>query len=336
MRGLAVSEREVRCAPGFAIQEFEVRKLIRWATLAVALGALAACGGGGGGGDGPEIEEQLAPAEASPTAATADVNVGNYAAEGEKLAPVVLNAAAGAQTIEGAFALGGGPANATVHGLVQRVLEQVRQVTTYREQAQKVDEETVQCDSGSVEVTYEYDDPNFITVGDKFTFVSNGCVIDGTPLTGAYSARFTRITADYDFALRLAFVNLSDGLVTLHGWADASVIFATTSVTYRGLTTTAEGVKSQWFHTVTAHNAGANLTLEGYVKLNGIAYFFDQITPFTVNTLSGYPTAGVLRVVDAQGDSLEVTALTDRFRFSFYEAGSDTPVGPTELLHTDL
>ena len=313
-----------------------MRKLIRWTTLAVALGALAACGGGGGGGGGPAIEEQLAPAEASPTAATANVTAGNYAAEGEKLTPVVLNAAAGAQTLEGAFALGGGPANATVHGIVQRVLTQVTQVTSGREQAQKVDEETITCDSGSVEVTYEYDDANAITVGDKVTFVSNGCVIEGTPLTGAYSARFTRFNADYDFALQLAFVNLSDGQVTLHGWADADIIFATTSITYRGLTTTVEGVQSQWFHTIVTQNAGASLSLEGYVKLNGVAYFFDQVTPFTVNTISGYPTSGVLRIVDAQGDSLEVTALADRFRFSFYEVGSDTSVGPTELLHTDL
>lgn len=313
-----------------------MKRLIRGVIAAVAVGMVTACGGGGGGG-GPDIEDELGAPESSPSTPTANFDATNYSDHANSLVPIVLGGVAGAQGLESGFALGASQGGTSVENVVQRIVTQVVNAHQ-RERAQKVDDWTEGCDSGSLDITFEYESDQTISVGDKLTVISNGCINGGVALSGAFSGQFTRYATDVDFSLRLAFVNFSDGMATLRGWADANYSYPSVVIKYLGLTGTLSGRSSQWFHTVTTNMSGNSVSSEGYVKVNGTAYFLTQVSDYHLSPVTGYPYTGALRIFDIHGESILVEAVDDHFIYSFYQQGNHvTPVaGPVSVPFTEL
>lgn len=312
------------------VQELEVRKLIRLATLAVTVAALAACGGGGGGGDeddGPSIEDELSAPQSPPSAATGDLTLLNYQTEALTLSRLILNSGEAGQSLESGSAASADGSSATVLRAVGRATSRLIEKNAGREQALDLHQESDSCSGGgTVEVTVYYQSDRAVSVGDKATLIFKNCIEDGVTLTGGYSVRFTRYDNEHSYAARVAFVNFSDQTTTFRGWADLETRGQGFSATlsYYGLVTTVNGQTSQWFHTVGFMPGGMWLNMNGYVRLGTAIYRLQQIESF-YNVMPGYPREGVLRVFDASGDYIDIRALDTRFEYALHLNGSSTP-----------
>ena len=47
-----------------------------------------------------------------------------------------------------------------------------------------------------------------------------------------------------------------------------------------------------------------------------------QVTPFVITT--GYPAGGLLRITDAQGDRVDISADGTRFHYAYFAAGNNS------------
>lgn len=309
--------------------------------FAAALVGLAACGGGGGGGGSAAVTfPALRTGTASPGA---DITAQNADALSADVVRSVLAANRGGAAVPVA---GAGP------GAVARVVALRAFAAARREMPQAVQplgpDDLPDCFGGQVSGSVnDADNNNRPTAGDSVTLVFNGCVLaPGTPgVSGSATTRFDQIELEAGDELRAAALTMT---LTNLGAAGQPVINGTVNLWVR-VEASGDVHLLLRFNQVTAQMGGAThvidwdmdirisastldgaVTLSGQVSVGGQRYAVAQRVAFGASSSQGYPTQGTLRVSDAAGDRVDITATVQGVGRTFgTSAGVETPL-PTQ------
>lgn len=310
---------------------------------------LAACGGGGGGGDGAGSSAVQLPSgtRSLPASAGSDLSQANFSARGSATIEALLTSYGG-NVLEQPLAAGGAAAasrvdpraaDATVRWALRWALRRAAAAAA-RERPQAVHTETVACDrSGSVVVSWnDADNDELLSGGDTIAMQFNDCVFDaGTPAAdGAANLAVNAVELDRNDApvaldVSIAYRSFSvEGLGSLSGgarlWSVPVAGGARTLLRYTAMRADFGTESVVLNFDVDSRLAGTALTtnLNGALTLSGQAYKLTQMLPFT-SGIAARPESGTLRVADAAGDHVDITARGSVVDLDFYPAGSSVP-----------
>ncbi|MCM5682073.1 hypothetical protein M8A51_21300 [Schlegelella sp. S2-27] len=295
-----------------------ISKGARWIALGVMSVLVAACGGGGGGSGGSE--------GSTPTTATGDFSETTYSATADAAATTALSS--GSIDSFTGVPLGLSASDRTVDlsspaGVRAFVLQQAGRHVL--EQSLATESQTTDCDvSGTFRVTVTYSDPDEVQAGDKVSFAMNDCVFASgdAPLNGSFTATFRSYTDENDNSMSIVFNDFGSADAMLDGrlTITSSQNGAQLTIAYQDLTATIDDEPVTWYHTIAV---GTDLSLGGFIEVDGEAYRLTQVEPFTLSG-TGYPSSGTLRITDAQGDRVEIVAGAEGFTYNYYVASNTT------------
>lgn len=310
---------------------------IRATGAGVLCAGLLACGGAGGGDD----DAGGSPQPASPSAATADLTASRYAGQADTATQATGASVAAAALFTGdgsiVAAETAGPVRALrFDGKVQRLalhrlLDRQSAQRSGRARALAVTQRQEPCDSGSLLITLDAAESGD-TVGDTVQVSSQGCVLDGQPVSGSVLATLTAYSESQSGSSGAATVDYSgfgvpelkfDGRVDAQISDDANA-FAVT-LRYRGLTVSGLlATPLQWFHTAAyryGYGSGSeSIRFSGYAAVAGGYVELQQLVPFALD--EGRPTDGTLQLVGANGARVKVHAGATRFGYEYFAAGN--------------
>lgn len=299
------------------------------AVMAAAM--LAACGGGGGGST-PTVEF---PTTRSGTAsAGADMTADNFPTLSTRAVDSLLATVGGDQALSQPLSAGRANAASLGRWAVRRSAASIGSAA--RKQGLAVDSETFSCDvSGFLTVTVnDADNNNVLTAGDSTSFSFDDCVDQaGTPaIDGGFSLVFNLLELNsqqeptaFDASVTMTALTV-EGLGSLDGVARLWVAPVTggerSFVRYQRMASVTAGVTSVLDFDVdeTVTSTTSTSRLDGNLQLGAQVYAVTQLSAF--DTSNGDPASGRLRINDAQGDRLLITArgtLVDR---EFFLAGN--------------
>lgn len=304
----------------------------------LAAAALTACGGGGGGGGStPTVE---VPTARSGTASSgADMTVANFPARSTQSVDALLATVGGDLALSQPFSADRAQAASLGRWAARRGAAGI--ASTARKQALAVDSETFSCNvSGTLTVTVnDADNNNVPTAGDSASFSFTDCVSQaGAPaINGSFGLVFNALVLNsqqeptaFDATVTMDALTV-EGLGSLDGSARLWVVPVTggerSFVRYQLMASVTAGVTSVLDFDVdeTVTTTRSTSRINGNLRLGSQTYAVVQVEPF--DTTNGDPSSGQLRITDAQGDRLLITArgtLVDR---EFFLAGnaSSTP-----------
>lgn len=303
----------------------------------LAAATLAACGGGGGGGSAPSVEVPAARVGAA--SAGANLTVANFPALSTQSVDSLLATVGGDLALSQPLAAG--RANAASFGRWAARASAANLRSPARTQAMAISNDRIFCTvSGWIDISVnDADNNNLATAGDSASFSFSNCISQsGEPaINGSFALVFNALVLNsqqeptaFDATVTMDALTV-EGLGSLDGSARLWVVPVTggerSFVRYQQMTSVTAGVTSvvdfDVDETVTATSSTSRIN--GNLRLGGQTYAVVQVVPF--DTSNGDPSAGQLRITDAQGDRLLITArgtLVDR-EFFLVGNGSATP-----------
>jgi hypothetical protein len=314
--------------------------------LAITALALAGCGGGGGGDNSNSVVVVPAGARSVAASTGSDVNADRLATLGGWLARAVLSASG-----DGAFSIAAARENtqalgaslnrartgALLHARVLRAaLQRGAEQMAAREAAAAIRTETQAClNGGSISVTgNDADDNNKLTAGDSLTAVLTNCVLDsGLPATSG-TLQLTVNAVELDSNSEVSALDASaavtnfdivgygsfTGAMRLWGKLEAGgdrtrVSYRATSVRYAGTPLVFD------FDVYGIGDTTTNFDLNGGIGIDGQTYALLGGDVFSA-VESDPPSIGSMRLVDAAGDAIKLTARSaSTFDLEFIPAG---------------
>jgi len=310
---------------------------------------LSACGGGGGdiAAFGTTATTVTVPQGTRTVAASpgADVSAANAGALGATVGRAVLTGAAGG-VVDVTDLPGVAAADARVQRrLVQAALRHALAADPPRMRALASSSRTLPCPDasgalrGSVRVSLvDADNDGKLSNGDGLSFTLARCVVDsGLPeATGTFALAINIVELDGSadpvaVDVTLTFTDFSmQGLGTFNGslqlWSRPSGGGERFRISYRS-TAVAEGpvpVVYQFDVSGTSTDAGGSFTIDGGIAIGG-ATFSIVGEPFSFIG-AGPPSSGSLRLVDAAGDALRLTAHSSALvDLDFFPSGALLP-----------
>lgn len=299
----------------------------------LAAAALAACGGGGGGG-GSTPTITVPTARAGAASSGADITVANFPSSSTQSVDALLATVGGGLALS--QPLSAGRANAASVGRWAAARSAAGIATAARKQAQAVDSERFQCTNftgtgGYIDVTInDADNNSLLTAGDSASFAFVDCIAEaGTPaIDGGFTLVFNALVLNsqqeptaFDATLTMSALTV-EGLASLNGSARLWVVPVAggerSFVRYERMTSVTAGVTSvlDFDADETIVGSTASARIDGNLRLGSQTYAVAQLAAF--DTSNGDPASGQLRITDAQGDRLLITArgtLVDRELF---------------------
>jgi hypothetical protein len=302
---------------------------------AVAL-TLAACGGGGGSDPRVTVPTGVRSVAAS---AGADLTTANAATVAAPVVRSISGTGAGDVLPLGASARQAGPLGAVQFDRLVRLA--VRPAVP-RERIAQASAQPLGCISGFGSISFtDADGDQEPGRGDSITLDTTNCVLDGS--LPAVSGRFTltinvaelRGNELVGLDVSATLVNFgAAGYGTATGnfnlWTRTSGATTTARLSYQGsvMTEVVNGTPTSVtynFDTLTRVTGGvASTEISGGIGIGGQTYVLETVTPLTGMP---EPIGGALRIKDAQGDYVQITALNaTSFDLAFYLASD--PVNP--------
>lgn len=203
------------------------------------------------------------------------------------------------------------------------------------------DEQEMQACASGVTVTVIVDDADnnrLLSSGDfvRFSYVDCVSLVGAPAINGAVSMRFNAVVLDtraepaaFDATVTMDLLSVA-GTGSLDGsarlWVSPVIGGLRSFVRYQDMvsvTNTATGEKVAILNFDVDRTEGGTTTLariNGSVQLGNDVYVLTQIAPF--DTTFGDPSTGQLRVTDAQGDRLLITARGKLVDLDFFLAGN--------------
>lgn len=299
----------------------------RGATTFLLTALLAACGGGGGGDDGP------------PAGVTGNLTAGAYAAASDSAADTTLGSMDTLLLFVDSASPAAASARATAFGQsrngVQRLTERraaAAGAADRRVGTLAVETVVEPCDTGTLTITISYATENVTTPGDFIRIASNNCVFEGEALSGSYTTTVTRYSESstaLSAGFTLAFNNFGSTTESLNGSAAVSLQATPTSeavsIQYQGLTATFGSASVEWQHTVSFSASSTQAPQAAFSGLifagNGFVSLL-QVSPFTLDINTGYPTGGILQLTGANDGRVRLVAGSTRFTYQFFAPGN--------------
>jgi hypothetical protein len=322
---------------------------LRHSTCIIPLLLLAACGGGGGDGSSQATAVVITSTNAkavSADALDASTNLGAAGDPGVVLGVQVQGTAASNPTALAWLAprlLAMAPARAAAVATGVAV------------------NETVACDSGSLNISGDVSGGQALVAGDILTFTASSCVTDGTRLNGSMTIRITRgpydpQTMGYPRGVTMTItarnLRLTQGGVTVESTGamelaldEASATSSQAVVTIDVLTNKVGGRTStvkDYTRTATVSGAVTAIDVSGTVETQNTRlgsgtkrYAIDTIVPLAMN--AGAFTGGTLEVVGANAAALRlVVSGTDTFTIQMDLDGNGSFESSTTATRAEL
>ncbi|AKJ31488.1 hypothetical protein [Caldimonas brevitalea] len=309
------------------------RKSIQALVCGVAIAGLSACGGGGGGGGDDN---------AGPSAATGDLTNTNYDGTTRSGAAAVSSSVKGPSVLTlaaGVTNAGGGGVDLSVRGVSQLMLQRLN--PTRSAQAAATESGSIACPyGGSMTFTADVsgEEPRR---GDKVTFTANDCkngfdapVVNGRVIATVLEATETKLS------MRMAFEAFGPAGEALNGsvtyTASESNGSERIAFTFEGMAGAGAGADARMWYTLElsedASTGKQTVSASGFVVVGSDAYKLQQDAAFTLS--GGRPVSGKFRLIDKQGDYVELVAGTTAYTATFYAAGSTAPTaGPISIAY---
>lgn len=316
----------------------------RTAAASATLALLAGCGGGGGGSDDPEV---VVPTAVRVVAASAgsDLNADNALQFAGAAARLVLGSTGntlpgGAISAERERPLSALAAPGVIRSSAWWAQAAMRRAATPRILA--VESVTEPCPfGGSLLISADDGDGNQrISRGDVITVDADQCILEpGTPAAdGRFSFTINIVELDRDevptaidasgsfTAFRIGDLASLTGSFRL--WTKLeSLTTERLRVSYRDISSTLDGQTTMLNIDLygTANESGSVVSLNGGVGIGGQVYAVVQDSDFTVPS-EGQPTAGAMRLLDANGDALQLAVpAVDQVSVTFTPSGATAP-----------
>jgi hypothetical protein len=199
-----------------------------------------------------------------------------------------------------------------------------------------VETETTTCSrGGSLTTTYDFvNDSEELVPGDRVEFRFNSCV----------NSNFQTVVGNLQFRVNAVELAANGDLVAY----DASVTYQSfgvigqsllsgnarfsyrevgtrdlTAFEFQGATTTVNGYAVVLNHKKS--NDSGVVTVQGPISINGASYSLSSTNLNYNNANAGYPISGALRIVDARGSAIVITAKGINVGRSYVAAGQTTP-----------
>ncbi|MFT3956974.1 MAG: hypothetical protein QM722_22115 [Piscinibacter sp.] len=310
----------------------------------LAAAALSACGGGGGGGSTPTVDVPTTRTGAASSGA--DMTAANFPALSTQSVDSLLATVGGDMALS--QPLSAGRANAASLGRWAARAGAANLRSPQRAHAMAVGSERIFCAaSGWIDVTVnDADNNNVPTAGDSASFSFSNCVAQtGTPaINGSFALLFNALVLNsqqeptaFDATVTMDALTV-EGLGSLDGSARLWVVPVTggerSFVRYQQMTSVTAGVTSVVDFDVdeTVTTTRSTSRINGNLRLGSQVYAVTQVEAF--DTSNGDPSAGQLRITDAQGDRLLITArgtLVDR---EFFLAGNSSATPDAAIIGT--
>ena len=312
-------------------------KLFRPLLALITTAALVACGGGGG--DNAPTVTFPSGIRTGTASAGANVDTANLDAVSTEAVEALLSTIGGDQALS--QPLGASRARAASLGKWAARQAASRVGSSARAKALAVASETFACTvSGTLTVTVnDADNNNVLTAGDAATFAFTNCVEQtGAPaINGSFSMSFNVLLLDaqqnptaFDATVSMNALSVQ-GLGSLDGsarlWVAPVPGGERSFVRYQAMQSLSGATLAVLDFDVDQTTTATTSTsqLNGTVQLGGEVYVMAQLSAF--DTTAGDPASGQLRITDAQGDRLLLTArgtLVDR-DFFYVTNGTATP-----------
>lgn len=308
----------------------------------IAAATLAACGGGGGG-SAPTVDFPTTRTGAA--SAGADMTTANFPTLSTRAVDSLLATVGGDLPLS--QPLSADRANAVSLGRWAARRSAASIGSAARKQGLAVDSETFSCGvSGTLTVTVnDADNNNILTAGDSTSFVFIDCVETGAPaIDGGFALVFNVLVLNsqqeptaFDATVTMDALTV-EGLGSLDGDARLWVAPVTggerSFVRYQRMASVTAGVTSVLDFDVdqTITSTTSTSRVDGNLQLGAQVYAVTQVSAF--DTSAGDPSSGRLRITDAQGDRLLITArgtLVDR---EFFLAGNTSSTPDAALIGT--
>lgn len=308
---------------------------IRIVVASIAAASLVACGGGGGA-DEPTVNFPSG-ARTGVTSAGADINASNLPELSTDAIEALLSALGGDVSVSQPL-LAGRAAAHLAHADRARPLA--------------IEQDVQACPGGgTVTVTVDDADNNrLLTTGDKATFTYADC-IEGTgapAINGGFTMSFNAVVLDtraepaaFDATVTMDLLSVA-GIGSLDGsarlWVSPVIGGLRSFVRYQDMvsvTNTATGEKVAILNFDVDRTQGdttAAASINGSLQLGSDIYALTQITPFDITT--GDPGSGQLRMIDAQGDRLLITARASVVDLDLFLAGNGTATPDSSIVGT--
>ena len=299
----------------------------RWGLATVLALGLAACGGGGGGGGSSRV--------------TGVFTTDNFAAVSTAVASSVMDSGSLGDAPE---VIGAGPLSQAV-SLARSTAQSLHRVGP---QAVETREEAC-AGGGRLVVTVTYANASTLTPGDTVDVVADNCIPEvGDPvITGSFRLTvrsYSESSSRAAISLEMTFSDYGTVEQRVNGRADFSDELTMTSerivVTFRGMAVSTPSETLTWDHRLSyLYTSSVNeVSVSGRATVDEETYALSQEQPYALDALLGHPVGGVMRITDANGARVDVTATTTRFTYTYYAAGATTPTaGPVDgPLYEDL
>lgn len=343
-----------RCTAGGAGSIAASPATVLATSLAALLAAsLAGCGGGGGGG-GSELQVTVPTAvRAVAASAGSDATAANLGNLGGWLARAVLSTAS-----EGVLDITGvrespqssGVANsalrAPVMGMPAHVLRAVARLgapfaaTREKPSATSVDTQPCENEGGSFTVTFDdADNSTVLSTGDLLTLAVTNCVLDSTtPIAnGSVTLKLngveingrnevTAIDADVTFS-NFALAGYGSYSGAARFWTKPQAGGERSRMSFLGTSVTLAGATIVYDFDVYALSTASTNTFEvdGGIGIAGQTYSVVASGSMS-GTVLGPPSTGTLRLRDAAGDSIQLSARSALlFDLDFFPSGATAP-----------
>lgn len=310
----------------------------------LAAAALTACGGGGGGGgSAPTVDVPTTRAGAASSGA--DMTATNFPTLSTQSVDSLLATVGGDLALS--QPLSAGRANAASLGRWAARAGAANLRSPSRPHAMAVSSDRIFCFSGWIDVSVnDADNNNVPTAGDSASFSFVDCVsASGAPaINGSFGLVFNALVLNaqqdptaFDATVTMAGLTV-EGLGSLDGSARLWVVPVTggerSFVRYEQMTSVTAGVTSVVDFDVdeTVTSTRATSRINGNLRLGSQVYAVTQVVAF--DTTNGDPSSGQLRITDAQGDRLLITArgtLVDR---EFFLAGNTSSTPDAAIIGT--
>jgi hypothetical protein len=312
----------------------------------IAAAALAACGGGGGGGSAPTVDFPTTRTGAA--SAGANMTTTNFPTLSTRAVDSLLATVGGDLALS--QPLSASRANAASLGRWAAKRSAAGIVSAARAHALAVSSDRVDCSNGpagyiDIEVN-DADNNNMLTAGDSASFTFVNCIAEaGAPaINGGFALVFNALVLNsqqeptaFDASVTMNALTVA-GLGSLDGDARLWVAPVTggerSFVRYQRMASVTAGVTSVLDFDVDGTSTSTTSTsrVDGNLQLGAQVYAVTQVSAF--DTSNGDPSSGRLRITDAQGDRLLITArgtLVDR---EFFLAGNSTTTPDAALIGT--
>ncbi len=303
----------------------------RIAPLALACAAvLAGCGGGGGSnGDAGQA-----------ASSKSDISSANYASFTSPLARSVVDASGGS-SFSGLVDTSRASSLHAPVGYTAALAGRAMRLSAGTARPAQTTSETINCDfGGTMQVSVDDADNNqTLSKGDSISIVATACRLEagGAVASGSMSMRLDALQLDTKGSVLSlqasgSFAGLTVGTDALSGSFSASATTAadgstSVSMAYSDMAVTSAAGNLHFDISFTGQMSASGAmrySVNGQLEVGGERYTLQQMEPFTVS--GAHPTSGSVRLSDAAGDAIWLTAKPDdKIDFAFYPAGAATP-----------